>query len=265
MDRFEKANLMYTNASLQLIPIVAYNETHCNTIKKLYPLIAAPWFIGMRLFIKNQWSPDFYLDTVGVEGYNKKIENHHIKACKAHIKIITSIYETLKEIYAITNNHYFESIPVWLGLIINDFICYRIHLICIDNIFNNPNLKIANNNIKKHLIFQEEKFISKLQSGIKFENIWGASDKYQNYSALNTLIFICQNLKVIYPGFNTYLENIESAYKDYLKTLNSKLWCVTYIQDDGDSVYQHHTRGRLPVSKLSKYNKILFFKENPRK
>lgn len=263
MDRFKKANLMYANATLQLIPVVAYDKTHCNTIQHLYPLIATPWFIGARLFIKTQWSPDLILDTIGAEGYDKKIKNHHIKACKSHAKIIASIYEILKEIYAITNNPYFESIPTWLGLIINDFICYRIHLICVDDIFDNTDLKIANNNIKKYLIFQEEKFIYKLHSSIKFKPIWNDKKIYSNYSALNTLITLSQNLKVIYPGFYKYLENIESAYKEYLKTLNSKLWCVTYVNDD--IIHQHHTRGRIPDSELSKYNKILFIRENPSK
>lgn len=263
MDRFKKANFMYANTTLQLIPLVAYNKPHCNTILYLYPLIAAPWFIGAKLFIKTQWSPDLILDTIGAERYDKKIENHHIKACKSHVKIITSIYEILKEIYAITNHPYFESIPTWLGLIINDFICYRIHLICVDDIFNNLDLRIANNNIKKYLIYQEEKFICKLQSGIKFNSVWNETEKYSNYSAFNTLITLSQNLKVIYPGFNKYLENIELAYKDYLKTLNSKLWCVTYINDD--TIHQHHTRGRIPASELSKYNKILFIRENPSK
>lgn len=258
-EDIENAKVMLGSLFYHPLPKLAYDYNHASYIDKLIPFVASPWCLGAKLFVKSQWLDNLSLDEIEMRDIDIKITRNMIKACKIHCEITKSIYEILKEIYAIKNIQYFNSIPTWLGLILNDFVAYRVHSLCTDECLQQLDFKIANNNIKKHLILKEERFIKSLETKLIFHQDEHFKDKkYITYEATNTLIELCNEIEDKLPNFKVnYYDKFINCYKKYIKYLDSKLWHVAVIDDSG-KLYTHKGKGRIPNHVTQKYNKILW-------
>jgi hypothetical protein len=260
IDNYLNNKITYVNTTLIPIPLLTYDEEHLKKLNLLMPLIGVPWFIGVKLFMKEQWTPDLIvLNTeVGVINYEIVIDKHKIKCCNYHKNIIKSIYEIIKEITVLENKIYFNNIPCWLGLTVNDIVAYHVHLICVDECLEVSNLAIANQNIKMFLINREEKILELILNSKKFQGWDDFKDaNYHNYSAINLLFDLIKKYSNLI-SIERLLENFKKQYKAYLASLKSNLWVVAYVDNDGRPQI-HKNKGRIPNYNPSKYNQILYF------
>ena len=252
--------IIYETAILHPVEIIGYNEEHFKNLQILVPLIGLPWFVGIKLFLQDEFTKDLIvLNTkVDVINYEIFINQHMIKCCKYHQKIIKSIYELIKDITVLENKIYFDSIPRWLGLIIHDIFMYHTHLICVDKCFDLNYSAIANDNRKMFLINREEKILE-LILNCRNSHRWDdfKESQYHNYNAIN-LLFNLIHKHSKSNNINRRLEDFKKEYKNYLSSLKTNLWSVAYVDKSGNPQI-HKNKGRIPNYNPSKYNQILYF------
>ena len=262
----ENSKTMLAHTYYKAIPLIAKNLEHCAYLEKLAPLLAAPWFLGSVLFVKSQWISSLIIDDIPIINYSIQPSKSMFKACKYHALIIKSIYEILKELHVITKGNYcykdmsyFNDVPAWLGLIINDVITYKIHTICVNECLSLNEVKIYHNNIKENLIQKEKNIFTSPIISNQSHNFYNPEQPYEPYTAINAFIELTNFHADINDGFNKqYYQPFKDSYQKYLQSLKAKWWKVTLISETGD-VYMHSNAGRLPKNHLkSIYNQILF-------
>lgn len=262
----ENSKTMLAHTYYKPISLLAYNEHHCELLQMLTPLIAAPWFLGSMLFVRSQWIPTLIINDIPVTNYEIQPSRNMYKACKYHANVIKSIYEVIKELYVIGKRdycynslYYFNNIPAWIGLIINDVVTYIVHTICVNECLNLNDIKIYNSNIKENLINKQKNIFKSPVISSQAHNFKYPNQIYETYDALNSFIKLSKHYSDINENFNElYYKPFENSYQKYLQSLKAKWWKVTLIDQTGN-VYMHKNNGRLPNNRSKEtYNQILF-------